>query len=119
MKKTLRALYNNEYKSTPVEQHNEAEKDIFDTYMDELLPGRASNPYKEYSEGQRLLKKPDNIFKWWDNQTEYPELRQMAFDFLFILAMSPETERIFSQTKRTISDTRCRLGALVIEAIEC
>ena len=45
--------------------------------------------------------------------------RQMAFDFLSIPAMSSETERVFSQTKRTISDTRYRLGAPVIEAIEC
>ena len=59
------------------------------------------------------------MFKWWGNQTDYPELRRMAFDFLSIPAMSSETERVFSQTKRTISDTRYRLGAPVIEAIEC
>ena len=28
------------------------------------------------------LRKPDNVFKWWDNQTDYPDLRQMTFDFL-------------------------------------
>ena len=59
------------------------------------------------------------MFKWWGNQTDYPELRQMAYDFLSIPAMSSETERVFSQTKRTISDTRYRLGVPVIEAIEC
>ena len=33
--------------------------------------------------------------------------------------MSSETERVFSQAKHTISDTRCRLGAAIIEATEC
>jgi hypothetical protein len=33
--------------------------------------------------------------------------------------MSSETERVFSQAKHTISDTRCRLGAAIIDAIEC
>jgi hypothetical protein len=36
-KKTLRALHRNKYKSTPVERHNEGEKDTFDMAMDELL----------------------------------------------------------------------------------
>ena len=57
---TLSPLF---YKSTPVEQHSEAEQDIFDMYMDELLLSGASDLDKEYSEGQRLLKKPDNVFK--------------------------------------------------------
>jgi hAT family C-terminal dimerisation region len=76
-------------------------------------------PYKEYSEGRRLLRKPDSVFKWWNSQTDYPELRQMAFDFLSTPAMSSETERVFSQTKHTISDTRGRLGPAIVEAIEC
>ena len=42
----------------------------------------------------------------------------MAFDFLSISAMSSKTERVFSQAKHTISDTRCRLGAVIMEAIE-
>ena len=33
-------------------------------------------------------------------------------------AVSSETERVFSQTKHTIPDTCCRLGAVIIEATE-
>jgi hypothetical protein len=44
MKQTLRALYDSEYKSIPTEQQEEIEKDIFDTYMDELLPNKVSDP---------------------------------------------------------------------------
>jgi hypothetical protein len=43
----------------------------------------------------------------------------MAFGFLSVQALSPETEQVFSQTKHTISDAHCRLGAAIIEAIEC
>ena len=45
-------------------------------------------------------------------------MQQMAFDFLYIPAMSAECERVFSDTKLTISDNRCRLRAQIIEAIE-
>jgi hypothetical protein len=37
MKKILRALHSNMYKSTPTERHSEGEKGIFDMDMDELL----------------------------------------------------------------------------------
>ena len=47
------------------------------------------------------------------------ELRQMIFDFLSVPAMSSETKRVFGQAKHTIPDTRCRLGAAIIEATEC
>jgi hypothetical protein len=38
MKKTLRALYDSEYKIIPVERQEEIEKDTFDTYMDNCPP---------------------------------------------------------------------------------
>jgi len=37
-------------------------------------------------------------------------MRQMAFDYISIPAMSAETERVFSDTKLFISDLRSRLG---------
>jgi hypothetical protein len=43
----------------------------------------------------------------------------MALDMLLIPAMSAEPERVFSGSKVTISDRRCRLGIQVIEALEC
>jgi hypothetical protein len=52
-------------------------------------------------------------------RADYPELRQMTFDFLSVPAMSSETKRVFSQARHTIPDTRCRLGAAIIEATEC
>jgi len=43
----------------------------------------------------------------------------MAIDILSIPAMSAEAERIFSGARRTISWSRCRLGATVVEQTEC
>ena len=43
----------------------------------------------------------------------------MAFDILLIPAMSAETERVFSDTKLTISPIRNRLSKDIIEATEC
>ena len=119
MKKRLRRLFDDEYRPAAAEEDEQPEKDILDSYMDTLLPGKLTDQYEEYAKGNRLRNKPENVFKWWDSQTDYPDLRQMAFDYLSIPAMSSECERVFSGTKHTISDTRCRLGADIIEAIEC
>ena len=43
----------------------------------------------------------------------------MAIDILSIPAMSAEAERVFSGARRTISWSRCRLGATVVEQTEC
>ena len=43
----------------------------------------------------------------------------MAFDMLTIPAMSSECERVFSSAKLLLTDRRNRLGAGVIEAVEC
>src|SRR4051794_9466101 len=53
--------------------------------------------------------------------THYPicHLRQMAYDHLSIPAMSAECERVFSDTKLTISPNRNRLKEDIIEATEC
>ena len=43
----------------------------------------------------------------------------MAINILSILAMLAKAERVFLGARRTISQTRCRLGATVVEQTEC
>ena len=43
----------------------------------------------------------------------------MAIDILSIPAMSDEPERVFSGARRTISWERARLGAEMVEKVEC
>ena len=47
-----------------------------------------------------------------------PSVRQMAFDHISIPAMSAETERVFSDIKIFMPESRNRLGPAVIEALE-
>ena len=84
-----------------------------------MLPGVIEDEYKEYSEGQRTVRPPSNLYQWWNAQDHIPSMRQMAFDHISIPAMSSETERVFSDTKLFISDMRSRLGPEIIEALEC
>ena len=43
----------------------------------------------------------------------------MAIDIFSIPAMSDNPERVFSGARRTISWERARLGAVMIEKLEC
>lgn len=57
-----------------------------------------------------------NPLQWWrDNQSTYPNLSRMAFDFFAIPAMSSECERAFSKASYTISARRSNLSQEIIE----
>ena len=59
---------------------------------------------------------------WWQEEaqrTMYPNLSNMALDYLSIPAMAAEPERVFSSCKVTLSDRRNRMGAELLEALEC
>lgn len=61
----------------------------------------------------------DSPLNWWkERQTEFPTLARMAFDLFSIPAMSSEVERVFSSSKRLITDDRNCLGSEVVEASE-
>lgn len=58
-----------------------------------------------------------NPLEWWNqHQLEYPVLYRMALDLFSIPGMSAECERVFSQTKKMITDERNRLAPEVVEA---
>ena len=58
-----------------------------------------------------------SLLDWWkERRTEFPILARMAFDVvLSIPAMSGEVERVFSSSKRLITDNRNCLGSEVVE----
>jgi hypothetical protein len=60
------------------------------------------------------------MFAFWKaKRGVYPHLFIMAMEIFVVNAMSAEVERIFSQTKYTISDSRARLLPDIIEACAC
>jgi hypothetical protein len=64
---------------------------------------------------------PDPL-AWWllpRSGEDFPTLQKMALDLFSIPAMSSECERVFSQSKKVVTDERNRLKASTIEALEC
>lgn len=62
------------------------------------------------------------VLDWWQEpsqQRSYPRLAPMALKVLSAVAMSAESERVFSGARRTIPWTRARLGGDLIEVLEC
>ena len=60
--------------------------------------------------------------EWWcqpAQRTRFPLFSRMAIDILSIPAMLSESERVFLSAKRTIADSRWKLKATTIEALEC
>ena len=122
MKKAVRTLYTEQYEPEPTpsdDNNDEAGGDWLDSYLDNIIPQKIEDEWKFYSEGQPIVMPDRNLFHWWNDQSHLPGVRQMAFDHLSIPAMSAETERIFSDTKITISPLRNRLKDDIIEATEC
>lgn len=62
----------------------------------------------------------EDPLEWWvRHASDYPVLSKMAFDLFSCPAMSAECERVFSQTKKVITDERNRLNSETVAAIEC
>ncbi|TKA67460.1 hypothetical protein B0A49_09354 [Cryomyces minteri] len=78
-------------------------------YDDGLVSKKVIN--KDYS--------GDLILWWTKHEAIYPTLARMAFDLFSVPATSSECERVFSQTKKLVTDERNRLLADTIEADEC
>lgn len=61
----------------------------------------------------------EDPLEWWVRHAcDYPVLSRMAFDLFSCPAMSAECERVFSQTKKVITDERNRLSSDTVAAIE-
>lgn len=59
---------------------------------------------------------PDPLAWWHRHRHEYPVLYKMALDLFSIPGMSSECERVFSQTKKFVTDERNKLSPETIEA---
>ena len=62
------------------------------------------------------------VLDWWQEasqQRAYPRLAVMAIEVLSAVAMSAESERVFSSTRRIVSWLRARLESYIIQRLEC
>lgn len=125
-----RKLWQKEYKFKPVngEAAEQLDPDLVKNsymrwkYMRELKSASADDEFERFITADPLQSIAGSSLTWWlepSQQKLYPRLSRMAIDILSIPAMSAEAERVFSGARRTISWTRCRLGATVVEQTEC
>ena len=76
---------------------------------------RVEDKWGFYAEsGPEPITDTTNLYVHWSAQSYLRGVQQMAYDHLSVPAMSAECERVFSDTKLTISPNRN-----IIEATEC
>lgn len=128
----VRALWKDEYAGFQVEECRST--------SDDTVQARTTEPsfyqqQKELLHRRRQLKDEFELFieqsdidvadgaiSWWlesSQQRTFPRLSRMAIDVLSAQAMSAESERVFSLTRRTISWDRTRLKCSTVEQLEC
>lgn len=96
-----------------------AEPDIFDNFIAVDSPSRyETDQYQHYCD-RSTEQVNDLVDRWRVQETQTPQLTQMALDLLSIPAMSAKCERVFSSAKQLLTDRRNRLKTDVIEANEC
>ena len=92
------------------------------------MPGGAADPnvpdvFENFQQqGPTVGETVQDIISFWAITRLDPHSRnlaKMAIDFLSILAMSAEPERVFSGAKVTLSARRCALGDDSNNALEC
>ena len=98
---------------------HDVEADFFELHHESILSSAVTDEFHEYTEAPRLKAKPPHLYKWWGDQDHIPSMQQFAFDLLSIPAMSAENGRVFSETKYYIGGRCYRLGADIVEALEC
>jgi|SRR5882757_4839327 len=119
-----RGIWESKYHQERPEPPPEVQRSQFETFLVDMRdssPEAHEDDFSRYINGRPTIVadwQDDNLFRWW-LQSDYPELRQWANDTLSIPAMSTELERIFSQSKRTITADRNRLAATTFEASQC
>ena len=134
MKSTLRTFWESSYRfSSSLISTATASSPALDFTANEYLNWRTKkrgmNGANTGDELERYLNEPlipssgrSSALNWWLEQAQrdrLPLLSRMAIDIYSIPAMSSEPERVFSGTKHTISDNRCKLTSETIEVLEC
>jgi hypothetical protein len=117
MRKAMQQLSDEEYRQAPLEHNGDdssPEKSFLASYLKDTVPNNIEDEWKYYLNAQQTWIEPGKLFSWWNGQTSTPIVRQIAFDLLSTSAMNTEVERVFNDTKLTISPQRTRLGADII-----
>ncbi|OAQ57863.1 restless-like transposase [Pochonia chlamydosporia 170] len=137
-KRTVRKLWDEEYKTLPILTMPDEEPPLkrlkvmsalerHRAYRTSSLSGRSSSLENsqnvDHDEYDHWLSSPDVkndplvtdvVQYWWGRRKDYPRLSRMALDLLSVPPMSAECERLFSVAGQMVSPLRTRLEASTI-----
>jgi hAT family C-terminal dimerisation region len=112
------------YDKDTLKDQTDQNLDDFDRITQDLSKfarSASQDNYEEYnSESSYEIR--TTALHWWSQDQQrkrWLRLSYMTIDILSISAMSDESERIFSEARRTISWKRAQLEAEIIEKLEC
>ena len=118
---TNRGIWEKDYRQISPEPPSEPPRSALSAFIAQIndsLPSAQEDDFSRYINGRPtppIEWQATNLFRWW-LQSDFPSLRQWVFDTLSIPAMSAELERVFSQSKRTLTDARSRMAPATFEA---
>ena len=73
-----------------------------------------------FLEPRILLVEVEKSLVWWkNNQTKFPILSKIARDYLAMQASSVPSDRGFSSSGLTVTDTRSRLHPMMVRNLMC
>ncbi|GES82991.1 ribonuclease H-like domain-containing protein [Rhizophagus clarus] len=94
---------------------------VFELYKTLYVPQETQNTNIEYNSSDEDL--VSHISKWHHiesrHEEEYPNLSNMARDYLGIPAISAPSERIFSSAANVITYNRASLAPKTVRAVMC
>ena len=104
----------------------ERRKNAFTIHYTDFDMPTAEDEYELYINEPRIdkdaLPTPDDPLSWWlepVQQKRFPVLSRMALDLLSIPAMSSDTERLFSDSKQTVTQLRNSLQDSTLQILQC
>jgi len=132
-KTKLRRLWENKYKRAEVgpslsqSPEPEPQTSFFEDILNRVAPTRETvvpTPTATRDQLFLYLEEPQNteyglLTYWQKREAKWPQLAQMAYDFLAIPAMSSECERVFSSTAKQTTPESSRLSGELLWHQEC
>ena len=117
--------YKQNYENNIIEDlshHNQ-----FERFQHEIEMKQRRSQGGSFDEFGRFINAPAKSIKqgaleYWlqpSQRQSYLQLSQIAIDILSTMAMSAESERVFSDARRTVTWTRASLSSVTIEQLEC
>ncbi|GBC36498.1 zinc finger BED domain-containing protein RICESLEEPER 2-like [Rhizophagus irregularis DAOM 181602=DAOM 197198] len=121
-RKKVLEIYKGKY--APIEinninnEYDSSDEDLI-THISKRRRVEKSNEFETFIKGDRAPALSDTLNWWKRHKEEFPNLANMAKDYLGIPATSVPSERVFSSAADVVTSDRARLAPETIRAIMC